>query len=119
MLGYVQQAPGKVMATTMIIVAWRVGSVLNLNANFMPKNCSKGGNCVKIATSVLEKGTQVRGRNQGQCSQQGYGSRISMVHRCGQKPGGEKVSVSLVFALGLHYGQTRYHKYARVGVKLA
>jgi hypothetical protein len=35
----------KVMA--MMTAAWRVGSVLISNANFMPKNCGKGGYCIK------------------------------------------------------------------------
>ncbi len=48
----------------------------------------------------------MRGRNQGQCSRQSNGNGISMVLSCGQKPSGEEVSVSLVYALGLRTDQT-------------
>ena len=33
--------------TAMMTAAWSVGSVLNSNANFMPKNREKGGNGVE------------------------------------------------------------------------
>ncbi len=72
-----------------------------------PKIVAKGEIASKIAKSVLEKCNCVRGRNQGQCSQQSYGSGISMVFRCGEKPSGEGVSVSLVYAVGLWTDQTQ------------
>ena len=60
----------------------------------------------KNAKSVLVKYARARGRNQGQCCGRSYGSSISMVLRCGRKPSGEEVSVSLVYALGLRTDQT-------------
>jgi hypothetical protein len=65
----VTKALEEAKVTAMMTAAWRVGSVLILNANFMPKNCGEGEIVSKIAKSVLEKCARVRGRNQGQCSQ--------------------------------------------------
>ncbi len=61
------RAPEEAKVTAMMTAAWRVGSVIISNANFMPKILEKGGNYVKKnAKSVLMKHARVRGRNQGQ-----------------------------------------------------
>jgi hypothetical protein len=49
---------------------------------------------------VQEKG------NRDNAASKSYCNSISMVHRCGQKPSGEEVSVSLGYALGLQTDQT-------------
>ncbi len=43
----IAKAPEEVMVTAMIIAARGVGSVLISNANFMPRICGEGGNCIK------------------------------------------------------------------------
>jgi hypothetical protein len=52
----VAKAPKEVMRTAMIIAARRVGSVLISNANFMPRICSEGGNCVKKCKECAGEG---------------------------------------------------------------
>ena len=43
----VAKAPEEAKVTAMMTAAWRVGSVLSSNANFMPKIQEKGGNGVE------------------------------------------------------------------------
>jgi hypothetical protein len=105
----VAKAPEEVKATAMTTAAWRVGLVLILNANFMPKACGKGGKrrqksqkvCWRRAL-VQEKGNRDNGAGES------YGSSISMVCRCRQKPSGKEVSISLCYALGLRIDQTNH-----------
>ena len=104
----VAKAPEEETVTATMTAAWSVGSVLISNANFMPQNSEKGEMASKNVKSVLEKYARARGRNQGQCCGRSYGSGISMVLRCGRKPSGEEVSVSLVYALGLRTDQTDF-----------
>ncbi len=52
----VAKAPEEVMATAMIIVMHRVGSVLISNANFMPRICGEGGNWVKNCEECAGEG---------------------------------------------------------------
>jgi hypothetical protein len=52
----IAKAPKEVMAMAMIIAARRVGSVLISNANFMPRSCGKGGNCVKNCKECAGEG---------------------------------------------------------------
>ncbi len=42
----VARALEEVTMTAMRTAVWRAGSVFISNANFMPKNCGKGGNCI-------------------------------------------------------------------------
>ncbi len=53
---------------------------------------------------VREKGTR------DNAADESYGNGISVVLRCGQKPSGEEVSISLVYALGLQTDQTSFIK---------
>jgi hypothetical protein len=54
----VVKAPEEAKVMAMMTAAWRVGSVLISNTNFMPKNCGEGGNCINFfLKSVLEKST--------------------------------------------------------------
>ena len=64
----VAKAAEEAKVTAMTMAAWRVGSVLISNANFMPQNSGKMGEMAsKNAKSVLVKYARARGRNQGQC----------------------------------------------------
>jgi hypothetical protein len=47
-IAIVANTPEEAKVTAMMTAAWIVGSVLILNANFMPKNSEKGGNGVEI-----------------------------------------------------------------------
>jgi hypothetical protein len=53
----VAKAPKEVMAMAMIIATRRVGSVLISNANFTPRICGKGGNCVKNCKKCAGEGS--------------------------------------------------------------
>jgi hypothetical protein len=52
----VARALEEVTTTAMTTTVWRAGSVFILNANFMPKNCGKEGNCIKIFKECAEEG---------------------------------------------------------------
>jgi hypothetical protein len=56
----VAKALEEVMAMAMIIATCRVGSVLILNANFMPRICGEGGNCIKNCKECAGEGVLER-----------------------------------------------------------
>jgi hypothetical protein len=65
------------------------------------KLCQKSQRVCWRRALVREKGTR------DSAADESYGNGISMVLVCGQKPSGEKVSVSLVYALGLRTDHTK------------
>jgi hypothetical protein len=61
----VAKAPEEVNATAMTTAAWRVGSVLILNANFMPGACGEGENHVKNCEKCAGEGRSCKRREPG------------------------------------------------------
>ena len=88
----------KAMTATMM-EACVTGSIFISKANFIRGASGEGWNGRKGLKERVCKSACVRGRNHGQKRRPKLGDGFSMVHRCGQNPSGDEVSISLDYAL--------------------
>jgi hypothetical protein len=65
----VAKASEEVTMIAMTTAAWRAGSVLILNANFMPRCCGKGQNYVKKCKECAGEGHSCKRREPGTMQQ--------------------------------------------------
>ncbi len=104
----VTRALEEVTMTVMTTAVWRAGSVFISNTNFMLKNCSKGGNCIKNCKECAGEGRSCKRREPGVMQlAKVMAMALPWFLGEGSQPSGEEVSISLGFALGLQTDQTR------------
>jgi hypothetical protein len=82
----------------MMMAACVTSSVFISKANFMPGAGSEGGNVKWTRGRVLVKCSRERKETRDNADGRSQGDGISMVLGEGEKPGGEQVSITLVYA---------------------